>query len=75
VVTDTRLNKDPANHVATVPHGGLARAVRPAHTMHDGDTIFCLTTGEFDVPYDAVEVIAADLVARALALGVRAALQ
>ena len=73
VVTDARLSREQANRVATVAHGGLARAVRPAHTMYDGDTIFCLATGGVDAPYDAVEVLAADLVARALALGVRAA--
>ncbi len=75
VVTDASLTKDQAHRVATVAHGGLARAVRPAHTMYDGDTIFCLATGAVEVPYDAVEVLAADLVARALALGVRAAQQ
>ena len=43
--------------------------------MYDGDTIFCLATGAVEAPYDAVEAVAADVVARALALGVRAAQQ
>ena len=73
VVTDARLTKDQANRVATVAHDGLARAVRPAHTMYDGDTIFCLATGAVEAPYDAVEAVAADVVARAIAAGVRAA--
>jgi L-aminopeptidase/D-esterase-like protein len=73
VVTDAKLNKNEANRVATVAHDGLARAVRPAHTMYDGDTIFCLATGRVDAPRDAVEAVAALVVARAIASGVRAA--
>lgn len=73
VMTDAQLTTEQANRVATVAHDGIARAVRPAHTMFDGDTIFCLATGAVDAPYDAVEVVAADLVSRAIAAGVRAA--
>jgi L-aminopeptidase/D-esterase-like protein len=73
VATDGRLSKEQANRIATVAHDGLARAIRPAHTMYDGDVIFCLATGAANARYDAVEVAAADMVARAIALGVRAA--
>jgi L-aminopeptidase/D-esterase-like protein len=73
VVTDAELSKEQANRVATIAHDGIARAVRPAHTMYDGDTIFCLASGEQQAPYDAIEVVAADVVARAIAVGVRAA--
>jgi L-aminopeptidase/D-esterase-like protein len=73
VVTDAMLSKEQANRIATVAHDGLARAIRPSHTMYDGDTIFCLATGDVPAPYDAVEAVAADLVARAIADGVRAA--
>ena len=41
--------------------------------MYDGDVIFCLATGVVEAPYDAVEVAAAEVVARAVADGVRAA--
>jgi L-aminopeptidase/D-esterase-like protein len=73
VVTDATLTKEQANRVATVAHDGIARAIRPAHTMYDGDTIFCLATCATQAPYDAVEAAAAELVARAIADGVRAA--
>ncbi|OLC57269.1 MAG: hypothetical protein AUH85_03675 [Chloroflexi bacterium 13_1_40CM_4_68_4] len=73
VVTDAKLTKEQANRVATVAHDGIARAVRPAHTMYDGDTIFCLATGAVAAPYDAVEAVGSDVVARAIAVGVRAA--
>jgi L-aminopeptidase/D-esterase-like protein len=73
VLTDAKLTKEQANRVATVAHDGIARAVRPAHTMYDGDTIFCLATGAVAAPYDAVEAVAADVIARAIVAGVRAA--
>lgn len=73
VLTDARLTKVQANRVATVAHDGIARAVRPAHTLYDGDTMFCLATGTVEAPADAVEAVAADVVARAIAAGVRAA--
>jgi L-aminopeptidase/D-esterase-like protein len=31
-------------------HDGMARAIRPSHTMFDGDTIFCLATGQKEMP-------------------------
>jgi len=71
VATDAKLTKEQANRIATVAHDGIARAVRPAHTMYDGDTIFCLATGKVVAPYDEIEVVATDLVARAVASGVR----
>lgn len=74
VVTDAELTKEQANRVATVAHDGIARAIRPSHTMYDGDTIFCLATGGVPAPYDAVEAVAADVVASAIAAGVRAAM-
>jgi L-aminopeptidase/D-esterase-like protein len=79
VVTDAELTKEQANRVAAVAHDGIARAVRPAHTRYDGDTIFCLATGAVapsgtaPVPAlaDLVEVAAAETVARAIAQAVR----
>ena len=75
VVTDAKLTKEQANRVATVAHDGIARAVRPAHTRYDGDTVFCLATGTAVTPEraeDAIEAVAAQVVARAVAGGVRA---
>lgn len=45
VATNAQLTKEEANKVAQMGQDGLARAVRPAHTMFDGDTIFALATG------------------------------
>ena len=73
VLTDARLTKEQVNRVAAVAHDGIGRAVRPAHTLYDGDTMFCLATGGAAAPADAVEAVAADVVAHAIAAGVRAA--
>lgn len=73
VVTDAILTKEQANRVATVAHDGIARAVRPAHTMYDGDTMFALATCRKPARYDGIEVLATTLVARAIAAGVSAA--
>lgn len=72
VLTDAQLTKEQANRVATVAHDGIGRAVRPAHTLYDGDTLFCLATGAVNAPADAVEAAAADVVAHAITAGVRA---
>lgn len=45
ILTDATLTKAEAGKVAAVAHDGLARAVRPVHSMTDGDTIFCLASG------------------------------
>lgn len=45
IVTDIPLTKAQCAKMAGVGHDGLARAVRPAHSMVDGDTIFGLPVG------------------------------
>ena len=50
VATDAKITKVQAQKIAQMAHDGLARAIRPAHTMFDGDTIFCLATGRRELP-------------------------
>ncbi len=50
VAVDGVLNKSQATKLAQMAQDGLARAIRPAHTMFDGDTIFCLATGRGELP-------------------------
>jgi L-aminopeptidase/D-esterase-like protein len=49
VATSAQLSKSEATKMADVAHDGLARAVRPAHSMFDGDTVFGLATGDVDL--------------------------
>ena len=44
VATDARITKEEANFVAQVSHDGLALAIRPCHTIRDGDTMFTMAT-------------------------------
>lgn len=48
VATNATLTKAQSNKLASVAHDGLAMAVRPAHLMGDGDTMFALATGSLD---------------------------
>ena len=59
VAVSAALDKAEASKVASVAHDGLARAIRPAHGLTDGDTIFALATGEVSIPDEAVEHVAA----------------
>jgi L-aminopeptidase/D-esterase-like protein len=73
VATNARLSKAHVNKVAQMAHDGLARAVNPAHTMFDGDTIFALATGEIEADASVIGAYAAEMVAQAIRNGVRAA--
>ena len=53
VATDARLDKAECTKLAQTAHDGLARSVRPAHSMFDGDTIFALATGTRELPFPA----------------------
>lgn len=66
VATNVGLTKEQTNFVAQMAHDGIARAVRPAHTMLDGDTIFALSTGKKKVDVNVVGVFAAEAVAKAI---------
>jgi L-aminopeptidase/D-esterase-like protein len=45
VATSADLSRPEAGRLAQSAHDGLARAIRPAHSLMDGDTIFGLSTG------------------------------
>jgi L-aminopeptidase/D-esterase-like protein len=45
VAVDAELSKAECRRLAMSAQDGLARAVRPAHSMFDGDTVFALATG------------------------------
>ena len=72
VATNARLTKEGANKVAQMAQDGLARAVRPAHTMFDGDTLFSLATGEVEIDACAGGVPAAISIVGAFAAEVLA---
>lgn len=66
VATNARLNKEQVNKVAQMAQDGLARTIRPAHTMFDGDTLFALATGGVRSSPTLVGAYAAEAVAQAI---------
>ncbi len=66
VATNARLDKENVNLVAQMAQDGLAQAIRPAHLMFDGDTLFALATGEVPVNVNVVGAFAAEMVAEAI---------
>jgi L-aminopeptidase/D-esterase-like protein len=78
VACTAELSTAECKRVAMMAHDGIARAVRPAHTPFDGDTIFALASGavRFDgAPPRAAQVgrigsASADCLARAIARAV-----
>ena len=71
VLTDAKLGREAVWRVATTAHDGLARAIRPAHTDFDGDTIFSLAYGDKDAEPVQVQIAAAEAVERAIVRAVR----
>ena len=73
--TNARLTKSQVVKVAQMAHDGLARAVVPAHTAADGDTIFALATGTWDgdTNVTVVGALAAEAIADAIVRAVLAA--
>jgi len=68
VATNARLNREQAYRLAVMAHDGLSRAVRPAHTLVDGDVFFSLATGATEAAADpiALGALAARAVERAI---------
>ncbi|MBB2987198.1 P1 family peptidase [Terracoccus luteus] len=46
VVTNAPLEKAAAQRMSGNAHDGMARAIRPIHTLADGDTVFAVSTGQ-----------------------------
>ena len=73
VATNAKLSKERAQLLAQAGHEGIDLAIRPSHTIWDGDTVFTLATGEVEAPQAMLEELAAKTVAEAIRRGVRLA--
>jgi len=73
VITNAALDKSQANKLASLGQNGIARAVRPAHSIYDGDTVFTMCTGEVEATLDAVGILAAAAVEEAIIDAIRSA--
>ena len=72
VATDAPLTRAQATRLAAMAHDGLARCIRPIHTMFDGDCLFAISTAPEDAPpvdslmLSILGTLAADMVAKAV---------
>jgi len=76
VATNVAFNKTALTKIAMMANCGASRAVRPYHTTGDGDQMYAVSTGSLvrsDIPLTAIGSLAADVIAEAIARGVRAA--
>jgi L-aminopeptidase/D-esterase-like protein len=76
IATNARITKEQANRLAMLGHDGMARAIRPVHTLADGDALFAMATGEVELDPSRVmslEAYASVVVERAIVKAVRAA--
>ncbi|MBT9149203.1 MAG: P1 family peptidase [Dehalococcoidia bacterium] len=73
VATNARLSKTQATKVAQMTHDGLARVIRPVHTMFDGDVIFVLSVGKDSrklADVTTVGTVAAEVMAQSIIRGI-----
>lgn len=80
VITDASLSKLEAKQIAVMAHDGFARALYPVHSPGDGDLLYVASTGEHALGRERLSLLslgtaAANVVTRAIAQGVHAALQ
>ena len=73
VATTAALDRVEAGRVARLAMEGFTRALSPPHLATDGDTLFSLSVGAASAPVETLGRALADLVARAIVRGVRAA--
>jgi L-aminopeptidase/D-esterase-like protein len=73
VATNAKLTKAQATKVAQMVQDGIARTIRPAHTMLDGDVIFALSTGSKKADVTVIGAFAAEVMAEAVLRAVKTA--
>lgn len=73
ILTNGKLTKAQCTKLASIAHDGYARAIRPVHSTADGDTIFVMATGEVEVNFDALAVLATEQIEKAIVRAVKTA--
>jgi L-aminopeptidase/D-esterase-like protein len=73
VATNAKLTKAQATKVAQMAQDGIARTIRPAHTMLDGDVIFALSTGARKADVTIIGAFAAEVMVEAVLRAVKMA--
>jgi L-aminopeptidase/D-esterase-like protein len=71
VATDASLSRSQCQKLCEIGQDGLAMAIRPVHTMYDGDTLLCLSAGSGEADMVSLGVAAAEALRRAIQSAVR----
>lgn len=66
VITNAQLAKWQATKLAQFAQNGIALAVRPAHTMFDGDAAFALSVGDKPADLNALGIATQEAIATAI---------
>ena len=74
VATNAAFDKTQMTKIAQMAHDGVARAVNPAHTPFDGDTLFAMSTGTSPtkIHHGIIGALAAEVVSEAIIRAVTA---
>jgi L-aminopeptidase/D-esterase-like protein len=73
VATNAKLPKIDVFKMCQRSQAGMARAIKPVHTSHDGDCVFGFSAGDLDIEFDFVAEMAAEATADAVRDAVRTA--
>lgn len=66
VISNAKVTKSGANKMASMGHDGFARAIKPIHTMVDGDALFFMAKGEQEVDLNILGTLTAIVVEKAV---------
>jgi L-aminopeptidase/D-esterase-like protein len=73
VAVNAALTKAQVTRLAQMAQDAIARCIRPAHTLWDGDTVFALATGGGSADISTLGAFAADALSAAILRAVRMA--
>ena len=66
IITNGKFSKTELTKIASMAHNGYARAIRPVHTMFDGDSIYACGNGHVEIDLNTAGTLAADVMAEAI---------
>ncbi|MCL2847895.1 MAG: P1 family peptidase [Firmicutes bacterium] len=71
IITNVNLDKLQCNKLASIAHNGYAQSIKPVHTDYDGDTIFTLSSGDKQMDFTVLSVMAVEAVSQSITQAVK----
>ncbi len=66
IITNAKFDKSKLNKIAAMAQNGLARSIRPVHTLSDGDTVYALSVGNIEADINVVGTLSSYVMAAAI---------